>query len=85
MYPHRFVGTVGHHENSFPIEKMDVSSTGEILASISHDNCVKFWNISYLEVTIYCNSCLAQFHDFFALFRKWITTKPRNRSIKRRA
>ena len=34
----RFLGVVGHHEQELPIEKMDVSSSGEIIASISHDN-----------------------------------------------
>jgi len=49
LYPHRFLGVVGHHEQELPIEKMDVSSSGEIIASISHDNRVKFWNVTYLE------------------------------------
>ena len=34
----RFLGVVGHHEDSFPVEKMDVNTTGELVASISHDN-----------------------------------------------
>ena len=38
LYPHRFLGVVGHHEGELPIEKMDVSSSGEVIASISHDN-----------------------------------------------
>ena len=29
---------VGHHEDSFPVEKLDVNTTGELVASISHDN-----------------------------------------------
>jgi len=49
LYPHRFLGVVGHHEDNFPIEKLDVNSSGEFIASISHDNRVKFWNVSYLE------------------------------------
>jgi len=49
LYPHRFVGTVGHHEDHFPIEKLDVSAEGDTVASISHDQRVKFWNIKYLE------------------------------------
>jgi len=28
---------------------MDVNTTGELVASISHDNRVKFWNVAYLE------------------------------------
>jgi len=49
LYPHRFLGVVGHHEGELPIEKMDVSGSGEMIASISHDNRVKFWNVTYLE------------------------------------
>ena len=59
LYPHRFIGTVGHHHGDggravdFPIEKLDVSGSGDIIASISHDQRVKFWNISYLETMEY--------------------------------
>ena len=46
-----FSGTVGHHEKGFGVEKLDVSHDGSLIASISHDECVKFWSIKYLEVT----------------------------------
>lgn len=49
LYPHRFLGVVGHHEDNFPVEKLDVNTTGELVGSISHDNRVKFWNVAYLE------------------------------------
>jgi WD40 repeat protein len=49
LYPHRFLGVVGHHEGSFPVEQLDVNTTGELVASVSHDNRVKFWNVAYLE------------------------------------
>ena len=29
---------IGHHEDEFPIERLDVNTSGEIVASISHDN-----------------------------------------------
>ena len=29
---------IGHHEDEFPIERLDVNNNGEIVASISHDN-----------------------------------------------
>jgi len=48
LYPHRFLGTVGHHSGD-PIERLDVSAGGELVASVSHDSKIKFWNISYLE------------------------------------
>jgi WD40 repeat protein len=41
---------VGHHEGRFPIERLDISASGEIIASISHDQRIKFWSIKYLEV-----------------------------------
>ena len=55
LYPHRFIGTIGHHHGDggravdFPIEKLDVSGSGNVIASTSHDQRIKFWNISYLE------------------------------------
>ena len=49
LYPHRFPGSIGHHTDNLPIEKLDISADGEIVASISHDQKVKFWNIAYLE------------------------------------
>jgi len=49
LNPHRFLGVIGHHEDEFPIERLDVNTTGEIVASVSHDNRVKFWNVTYLE------------------------------------
>jgi len=56
LYPHRFVGAVGHHELGFGVERVDVSATGELVASISHDQKVKFWNISFLEEIDYLKS-----------------------------
>ena len=38
LYPHRFLGVIGHHEDEFPVEKIDVNTSGEIIASVSHDN-----------------------------------------------
>jgi len=49
LFPHRFLGVVGQHEQEFPVERLDVNTSGEIIASISHDNRVKFWNVAYLE------------------------------------
>ncbi|XP_067136859.1 WD repeat-containing protein 55 [Centruroides vittatus] len=48
MFPHRFLGIVGDHED-FPIESLSVSNNRKYLASCSHDQTVKFWNISSLE------------------------------------
>jgi len=49
LYPHRFLGVVGSHDDQFPIERLDVNTTGELVASVSHDNRVRFWNVAYLE------------------------------------
>jgi len=46
ILPNRLLGVVGEHEE-FPIERLDVSRDNNLLASCSHDNTVKFWNISY--------------------------------------
>jgi len=37
LYPHRFLVVVGHHEGELPIEKMDVSGSGEVIASIGYE------------------------------------------------
>jgi len=48
MFPNEFVGVVGEHAE-FPIERIRLAPTGNYLASCSHDNTVKFWNIQYLH------------------------------------
>ncbi len=50
LYPHRFLGAIGHHEKGFGVERLDVSGSGGLVASVSHDQRIKFWNIEYLEV-----------------------------------
>lgn len=47
MFPQRQLGIVGQH--SLPVEALDISHDGQYIASCSHDNDVKFWNISYFE------------------------------------
>ncbi|XP_046550090.1 WD repeat-containing protein 55-like [Haliotis rubra] len=48
ILPNRFVGVVGEHEN-FPVEGLCLSHDKTLLASCSHDQKVKFWNIEGLE------------------------------------
>lgn len=48
ILPNRFVGTIGEHDN-FPVERMRLSRDGNTLASCSHDQTVKFWDVSHLE------------------------------------
>uniref|UniRef100_A0A6B2E9I3 WD repeat-containing protein 55 homolog n=1 Tax=Phlebotomus kandelakii TaxID=1109342 RepID=A0A6B2E9I3_9DIPT len=45
--PGRSLGVVGQH--NLAVETMDISNTGEIIASSSHDNDIRFWNIKYFE------------------------------------
>lgn len=47
LFPHRHLGIVGQHDLS--IECVDICSTGQFIASSSHNNDIKFWNIEYFE------------------------------------
>ncbi|XP_015185850.1 PREDICTED: WD repeat-containing protein 55 homolog [Polistes dominula] len=47
LFPHQHLGVVGQH--NFPIEALDVNKDGTLIASSSHDNTIKFWNVEYLE------------------------------------
>lgn len=53
LFPHKFIGQVGHHGNNMPSEKLDVNGAGNLIASTSLDKKVKFWDISYLEKMSY--------------------------------
>ncbi|XP_055853356.1 WD repeat-containing protein 55 homolog [Episyrphus balteatus] len=45
--PFKTLGVVGQH--SLPIEALDISNNGQLLASTSHNNDVRFWNVTYFE------------------------------------
>jgi len=47
LVPGRVLGIVGQH--SLAVETMDICNNGEFIASSSHDNDIKFWNIKYFE------------------------------------
>lgn len=47
MVPGRLLGIVGRH--NLGVEAMDINGSGEIVASSSHDNDIRFWNIKYFE------------------------------------
>ncbi|GBB92887.1 hypothetical protein RclHR1_04640024 [Rhizophagus clarus] len=47
ILPNKFLGVIGDHDD-FPIECLRLSHDEILLASSSHDNTVKFWNIRYL-------------------------------------
>jgi len=46
ILPNNLLGIVGAHEE-FPIERLALNHNGELLASISHDQSIKFWNIGW--------------------------------------
>ncbi|XP_043269333.1 WD repeat-containing protein 55 homolog isoform X2 [Venturia canescens] len=47
IFPHKHLGIVGQH--NFSIESLDISNDGTLIASSSHNNDVKFWNVKYFE------------------------------------
>lgn len=47
MFPNRHLGIVGQHDMS--VEKVDICNNGNFIASCSHSNDIKFWNIQYFE------------------------------------
>jgi WD40 repeat protein len=44
IHPNQFLGCVGEH-GPFPIEKLACSHDQTYLASCSHDESIKFWNV----------------------------------------
>ncbi|CAG2248453.1 WD repeat-containing protein 55,WD repeat-containing protein 55 homolog [Mytilus edulis] len=48
ILPNRIIGVVGDHEK-FPVENISLSHDKKLLASCSHDQTIKFWNIDDLD------------------------------------
>lgn len=48
ILPNRFVGVVGEH-GEFPIEQIRLSPDKNILASCSHDQKIKFWDVKHFK------------------------------------
>ncbi|XP_028401663.1 WD repeat-containing protein 55-like [Dendronephthya gigantea] len=48
ILPNRFVGVVGEH-GEFPIEQISLSPDKNILASCSHDQKIKFWDVKHFK------------------------------------
>jgi hypothetical protein len=46
LFPNRFLGVVGAHIG-FPIQHLCLSNDRKVCASISYDECVKFWNVEH--------------------------------------
>ncbi|XP_031840230.1 WD repeat-containing protein 55 homolog [Nomia melanderi] len=47
LFPRNNLGIVGQH--TFCIEATDINSDGTLIASSSHNNDIKFWNVQYFE------------------------------------
>lgn len=41
------MGIVGQHPNEMPVEQMALSRDSKYLATISHDESIRFWDIAY--------------------------------------
>ncbi|XP_014791044.1 WD repeat-containing protein 55 isoform X2 [Octopus bimaculoides] len=48
ILPNRFLGVLGRHAD-FPVENLSLSRDKKFLASCSHDQTVKFWNLDILS------------------------------------
>ncbi|CAG8454110.1 14633_t:CDS:10 [Ambispora leptoticha] len=48
ILPNKFKGVIGDHGDDMPIERIRLSYDQNYLASCSHDNTVKFWDIGFL-------------------------------------
>ncbi|KAG6796996.1 WD repeat-containing protein 55 [Apis mellifera caucasica] len=56
LFPHYHLGIVGQHNLS--IETLDINSNGNLIASSSHDNDIKFWNVQYFETLDVNKQCI---------------------------
>ena len=45
LHPNKLLGMIGEHEEDFPIEKISLSRDRNLVGSISHDDCIKFWDV----------------------------------------
>jgi len=49
ILPNRVLGVVGQHMEDFPVESLTQTADQSCVASCSHDQRVKFWNVEELE------------------------------------
>ncbi|XP_013075098.2 WD repeat-containing protein 55-like isoform X1 [Biomphalaria glabrata] len=49
VLPNRVLGLVGQHTGDFPVEALSLTADKTCIASCSHDQLVKFWNIEELK------------------------------------
>ena len=48
ILPNSFQGLIGEH-NNFPIERIRLSPSKNMIASCSHDQTIKFWDVSHFQ------------------------------------
>ncbi len=48
ILPHKLLGIIGDHDE-FPVERIQYSYDKNYLCSCSHDNLLRFWDISFLQ------------------------------------
>lgn len=46
--PNIIIGVVGSHK-LFSVEDLSKAHTGDLIASVSHDEVIKFWDVSDIE------------------------------------
>lgn len=48
IHPNKIVRVLGQHEDDehFPVQKIDIAHCRKIMASVSHDNSIKFYDIN---------------------------------------
>lgn len=49
ILPNKLLGVVGEHSEDMPVERLALSADKQLLASMSHDSCVKLWDMSILQ------------------------------------
>jgi ATP-dependent RNA helicase DOB1 len=49
ILPNKLLGVLGAHADDMPVERLALSGDKAVLASMSHDSCVKLWDLSVLQ------------------------------------
>jgi hypothetical protein len=49
ILPNKLLGVLGEHEEDMPVERLALAGDKSLLASMSHDACVKLWDMSILQ------------------------------------
>lgn len=48
IQPNYFISAIGKH-GELPVERLQLSNSGDVLASCSYDNIIKFWDVKDLH------------------------------------